>query len=110
MIRNLKLFITPTLLFLIMLGTPVILMAGAPQTDAEIQNYSRENITIEYRMVTIGGKVKWKPIGEISTGTARIFRNLTIGSVIRAKGERVTQEFTISSPPGGENQIVLRVQ
>lgn len=95
---------------LALLLSPVILIAGAPVTDATIQNYSRENVTIEYRMVTIGGQIKWKPIGNISQGTARVFRNLTIGSVIRAKGNRVTQEFTINSPPGGENQVVLKIQ
>ena len=90
--------------------TPQILFAGAPTTDATIQNYSKENVSIEYRLVTIGGQVKWKPIGKVSKGTARIFRNLTIGSVIRAKGERVTQEFTIVTPPGGESQVVLKIR
>ena len=83
---------------------------AASQTDAEIQNYSKENITIEYRLVTIGGDVKWKPIGKISKGTARIVRNLTIGSVIRAKGDRVSQEFTIVSPPPGKTQVVISVR
>ena len=106
--KNIKKKTIQILCFLIILTSSVVLAAA--QTDAEIQNYSKENITIEYRLVTIGGDVKWKPIGKIPKGTARLVRNLTIGSVIRAKGDRVSQEFTIGSPPPGKNQVVISVR
>lgn len=84
--------------------------AIAGQTDAEIRNYSQEDIAIEYRLVTLGGEITWKPIGTIPKRSAKVFRNITIGSVIRAKGDKVEQQFTINSPPGGKNQVVLKVK
>lgn len=86
-------------------------LALAGQTDAQIQNYTREPVVIEFRQVKIGGEVQWKPVGKVSQRSARIFRNVTIGSVIRAKaGSKVLGEFTINSPPVGSNTVVLTVK
>jgi len=103
-----KKFQFKVLSYLILLFFSSILLAG--QTDAEIRNYSEQEIAIEYRVVTIGGQVKWEPIGSIPKKSAKIFRNITIGSVIRAKGNNLAKEFTINSPPSGKNQVVLKVK
>ena len=96
------------LCFLVFVSTPVLLMAS--ETDAEIRNYSEGDIRIEYRLVTIGGQIEWKPIGSIPKRSAKVFRNITIGSVIRAQGDNLSREFTINSPPSGKNQVVLKVR
>ena len=97
-------------ILILLMFTCSCLPAFAGQTDAEIQNYTREPVVIEFRQVKIGGEVQWKPIGKISQRSARVFRNVTIGSVIRAKsGSKVIQEFTINSPPVGSNSVVLKV-
>ena len=99
------------LLILAFAFTCICPLALAGQTDAEIQNYTREPVVIEFRQVKLGGEVQWKPIGKVSQRSVRIFRNVTIGSVIRAKtGSKVVGEFTINSPPAGSNTVVLTVK
>jgi len=100
--------IIKSLCFLLILLVSTI--ATATQTDAEIRNYSQEDIAIEYRFITIGGEIQWKPIGSIPSKSAKVFRNITIGSVIRARSDKQSQEFTINSPPSGKTQVVLKIR
>lgn len=98
-------------LILAFIFTIICPLALAGQIDAQIQNYAGEPVVIEFRQVKIGGEVQWKPIGKVSQRSARIFRNVTIGSVIRAKaGSKVLGEFTINRPPVGSNIVVLTVK
>lgn len=84
-------------------------MAG--KTDANIQNYSNGNITIEYRILTVSGNVRWRNLGTVNRRSGKIFPQLTIGSVLRAKsGSRILGEYTVSSPAPGKNQVVLKVR
>jgi hypothetical protein len=92
-----------------------ILMSSASyasaQTDAEVRNYTDQAISIEYKLVTLTGNVTWNLIGKVSSKRSRLFRKVTIGSVLRAKtGTEVIQEFTVSSPDKNTNKTILTVR
>jgi len=99
------------LMALCMLLSLSSVLFAAAKTTAEVRNYSKENVIIEYRKVNLLGKVQWVKIGDISSRRSRTFRNITIGSVIRAKsGSKVLQKFKIGAPSGNEKKVVLSVQ
>ena len=84
---------------------------AAAKTTAEVRNYSKDILTIEYRKVNLLGKVNWVRIGKISSKKSRSFRNITIGSVIRAKsGDKVVEVFKINAPRPNEKRVVLSVK
>lgn len=84
---------------------------GAAQTDTEIRNYSNKDLTIEYREVDLKGNVNWVPIGTISKKSLRMFRNITIGSVLRAKHDnRVIDNFVVRSPPSNSSHTIINIR
>lgn len=106
---NKKLLVQSVFIWLLMIS-PAFLYAGQT-ADAQILNYSNSDITIEYREVSLGGTISWVRIGDISKKKARLFRNITIGSVLRAKsGSTVVKQFTVESPSKGSNKVVISVR
>lgn len=102
--------ITATLALTLIMILGITVAIAAAQTNAEIKNYSTENITIEYKEVSLTGDVSWNTLGDVSTRKSRVFRNITIGSVLRAKaGTKVLQEFSVNAPPTGADKVVLSV-
>lgn len=102
--------VSRSLIFLFILLLPIACLA-AGKTDANIQNYSNSTITIEYRILTVSGNVQWKNLGTIDRRSGKIFPQLTIGSVLRAKsGSKIVGKFKVKSPSPGKNQVVLKVR
>ncbi|MGD8567313.1 MAG: hypothetical protein PVJ39_04460 [Gammaproteobacteria bacterium] len=84
---------------------------GAAQTDTEIRNYSSKDLTIEYKEVNLKGGVTWVPIGTISKRNSRMFRNITIGSVLRAKhNNQVIEKFIVRSPPSNSSHTIIDIR
>ena len=107
---NVKTIATRSLYFLALLLLSMSSLAGG-KTDANIQNYSNSTITIEYRILTVGGKIRWKNLGTIDSRSGKIFPQLTIGSVLRAKsGSKILGKYKVKSPSPGKNQVVFKVR
>lgn len=88
-------------------ATPIY---AAAQTDTQIRNYSATDLSIEYKKVDLKGNISWIPIGNVSSKRSRMFRNVTIGSVLRAvKNNQVVEEFTVDAPQADNKFTIVSI-
>ncbi|MGD8640282.1 MAG: hypothetical protein PVG89_06630 [Gammaproteobacteria bacterium] len=99
------------LLLILLLNLAPLQSIAAAKTDAEIRNYTAHELTIEFKKVDLKGHVNWVPIGTISSKSSRVIRNLTIGSVLRAKhGNTVIDKQKVDSPSRDAKYTVINIR
>lgn len=93
----------------LLINSAQLAAAEAAEVDTEVRNYLGENVAIEFKILTATGRVSWERVGEVNKKSARIFRRVTIGSVLRARtisGNQVLSQYTIKQPKSGGLYIV----
>ena len=81
------------------------------RTDVRIENYQSSHIDI---CMKVPGS--WKRISSLSPSSARILRNLVIGSELKAaatgqcESSNVISKFTVSAPSQGKGMVIFPVR